>query len=112
MNRQSGSKLCALKGGHPPAVKAGRMRVSKKQANEESGHLEKNVKKITPEKNSPVTSIGRMQAMNILFAGELEKLSRDFPLAPAQMADQKPRPALDKNMLPKRIHFLQQPRKC
>ncbi|KAJ1188729.1 hypothetical protein NDU88_005486 [Pleurodeles waltl] len=112
MNRQTRSKLCSLKGGHPPAVKAGKMRVSKKQVNEESGHIEKNVKKTITEKNSSVTNIGRMQAMNILFGGELEKLSREFPLAPAQMADQKPRPALDKNLLPKKIYLLHQPRKC
>ncbi|XP_069472481.1 death-associated protein-like 1 isoform X2 [Ambystoma mexicanum] len=102
----------ASHGGAPLAVKAGKMRVAKKQGNEENGHIEKSIKKTATERNSSITHIGKMQAMNILFSGALEKLSREFPLAPAQMFDQKPRPSLDKIMLPKKLYVLQQPRKC
>ncbi|KAG8432355.1 hypothetical protein GDO86_016845 [Hymenochirus boettgeri] len=63
----------ALKGGHPPAVKAGGMRVSKKQGSEENGAPEKQSKKQITEKQSFTLNITKMQAMNIL-AGELEKV--------------------------------------
>ncbi|XP_075465434.1 death-associated protein-like 1 isoform X2 [Ascaphus truei] len=102
--------LASLRGGHAPAVKAGRMRVSKKQGNEENGAVEKNVKKNIMEKTSSV-NLTKMQAMNLL-AGALEKLGREFPAEAVQMAHQKPRPALEKMGLPRRLYLIQQPRKC
>ncbi|XP_004428344.1 PREDICTED: death-associated protein-like 1 [Ceratotherium simum simum] len=90
-----------LKGGHPPAVKAGGMRISKKQ---EIGILEKHTK------TSAVANVAKIQAMDALN-DTLEKLSHKFP-AIVHMAHQKPRPALEKVTPLKRIYIIQQPRKC
>ncbi|XP_018408645.1 PREDICTED: death-associated protein-like 1 [Nanorana parkeri] len=97
-----------LKGGHLPAVKAGGMRVSKKQGPEDSGTPEK--RKHTADKPSSAVNLTRMQAMNIL-AGALEKLSHNYPEA-AQLAHQKPRPSLERASPPKRLYIIQQPRRC
>ncbi|KAM4698178.1 death-associated protein-like 1 [Rhinophrynus dorsalis] len=104
-------QVVPLKGGHLPAVKAGGMRVSKKQGSEENGASEKNVKKTAAEKQSSAMNIAKMQAMNLL-AGALEKLSHEFPAEAAQMAHQKPRPSLEKFVLRKRLYIIQQPRRC
>ncbi|XP_064419858.1 death-associated protein-like 1 homolog [Latimeria chalumnae] len=108
VKQQSGS----LKAGHLPAVKAGRMRVSKKQGNEENAPAERDLKKPTTEKTSSVRALSKMQTMNILLAGTLEKLSHKLPMAAAQVAHQKPRPNLEKIVVPKRMYIIQQPRKC
>ncbi|XP_053560719.1 death-associated protein-like 1-A [Bombina bombina] len=102
--------ISSLKGGHLPAVKAGGMRVSKKQGNYENVMPEKHAKKIS-EKQSSSMNMTRMQAMNIL-AGALEKLSHEFPAEAAQIAHQKPRPTLEKTVLLKRLYIIQQPRHC
>ncbi|XP_038607654.1 death-associated protein-like 1 [Tachyglossus aculeatus] len=107
MTDRGASLLSPLKGGHPPAVKAGGMRVSKKQ---ENGAVERNCKKMGSEKTSAITNVVKVQAVDML-ADTLEKLSYKFPAA-AQVAHQKPRPAMEKMILPKRIYIIQQPRKC
>ncbi|XP_040213841.1 death-associated protein-like 1 [Rana temporaria] len=93
-----------LKGGHLPAVRAGRMRVAKKQGNEDSGPPEK---KKSTDKPSAVVNLTKMQAMNIL-TGALEKLGHNFPEA-AQIAHRKPRPTVEKVISPKRRYIIQQP---
>ncbi|KAM8788558.1 death-associated protein-like 1 [Rhynchonycteris naso] len=94
-----------LKGGHPPAVKAGGMRISKKQ---EIGILERHTKKTGLEKTSAIVNAAKIQdALN----DTLEKLSHKFP-AIVHMAHQKPRPALEKVTPMKRSYIIQQPRKC
>ncbi|XP_053327853.1 death-associated protein-like 1 [Spea bombifrons] len=100
-----------LKGGHLPAVKAGGMRVSKKQGNEENSAPEKNVKKPISEKPSSFMNMSKLQAMNLL-AGAIEKLSYEFPAEAAHLAHQKPRPTLEKIVLPKRLYIIHQPRRC
>ncbi|XP_039711506.1 death-associated protein-like 1 [Pteropus medius] len=96
-----------LKGGHPPAVKAGGMRISKKQ---EIGVLERHAKKTGLEKTSAIANVAKMQTMDALN-DTLEKLNYKFP-AIVHMAHQKPRPALEKVTPLKRIYIIQQPRKC
>nr|XP_005998024.1 PREDICTED: death-associated protein-like 1 [Latimeria chalumnae] len=59
-----------------------------------------------------VRALSKMQTMNILLAGTLEKLSHKLPMAAAQVAHQKPRPNLEKIVVPKRMYIIQQPRKC
>ncbi|KAM8934864.1 death-associated protein-like 1 [Pelodytes ibericus] len=101
-----------LKGGHPPAVKAGGMRVSKKQGNDENGTPEKNLKKPGMEKSSFVFGMSaKMQAMNLLH-GALEKLNHEFPADSVNLTHQKPRPTLEKIVLPKRLYIIHQPRRC
>ncbi|XP_077008052.1 death-associated protein-like 1 isoform X1 [Tamandua tetradactyla] len=99
--------LSPRKGGHPPAVKAGGMRISKKQ---ELGVMEKHTKKTGLEKTSAIASIAKMQTLDAPNDA-LEKLSHKFP-ATVHMAHQKPRPALEKVTPLKRIYIIQQPRKC
>ncbi|XP_066467557.1 death-associated protein-like 1 [Tiliqua scincoides] len=97
-----------LKGGRSPAVKAGGMRVSKKL---ENAPVERSSKIPGKEKMSSV-SIVKMQSVSALLADALEKLRHTFPPAASQVAHQKPRPTLEKIILPKRMCIIQQPRKC
>uniref|UniRef100_A0A8D0LBP4 Death associated protein like 1 n=1 Tax=Sphenodon punctatus TaxID=8508 RepID=A0A8D0LBP4_SPHPU len=90
-------------------VKAGGMRVSKKQ---ENGVVERTLKNLGKEKTSSGVSIAKMQSMGVLLADTLEKLSHKLPASAAQAAHQKPQPTLEKTMLPKRTYIIQQPWKC
>ncbi|XP_004629955.1 death-associated protein-like 1 [Octodon degus] len=99
--------LSPLKGGHPPAVKAGGMRISKKQ---EIGILEKHAKKTGLEKASAIASVAKMQTLDALNDTQ-DKLHHKFP-ATVHMAYHKPTPALEKVAPLKRIYIIQQPRKC
>ncbi|XP_039613387.1 death associated protein 1b [Polypterus senegalus] len=106
---KSGARVStALKGGHLPAVKAGRKRVSKKQANEENGPVEKEAKKPAGEK--PRSVLSKMQSISILLAGTLEKLGREFPTS-ASIVYQKPRPTIERPHTPRKLVLIQQPRK-
>ncbi|XP_053134284.1 death-associated protein-like 1 [Hemicordylus capensis] len=97
-----------LKGGRSPAVKAGGMRVSKKL---ENAPVERSPKMPGKEKASSV-NIAKMQSMRALLADTLEKLRHKFPATASHVAHQKPRPTLEKIILPKRMCIIQQPRKC
>nr|XP_004651767.1 death-associated protein-like 1 [Jaculus jaculus] len=96
-----------LKGGHPAAVKAGGMRISKKQ---EMGILERHAKKTGLEKTSTIANVAKIQMLDALN-DTLDKLNHKFP-ATVHMAHQKPTPALEKVAPLKRIYIIQQPRKC
>ncbi|KAM3916770.1 death-associated protein-like 1 [Leptodactylus fuscus] len=111
MAKENAVQVAELKGGHPPAVKAGGMRVTKKQGNEENITPDKAAKKPVYDKPSFAVNLTKMQAMNFL-AGALEKLGNEFPAEAAQIAHQKPRPTVEKVILPKRLHIIQQPRRC
>uniref|UniRef100_A0A8C3GQR3 Death associated protein like 1 n=1 Tax=Cairina moschata TaxID=8855 RepID=A0A8C3GQR3_CAIMO len=100
---------CPTAARRPPAVKAGGMRVSKKQ---ENGLVKKNAKPPGKDKTSAVVSISKIQKMSVVLAETLEKVSHKIPATALQVAHQKPQPALEKFMLPKRIYIIQQPRKC
>ncbi|XP_008499497.2 death-associated protein-like 1 [Calypte anna] len=91
------------------AVKAGGMRVPKKQENRP---VEKNAKPPGKEKSSAITSFSKTQTADVLLAEALRKMSHRIHAAALQVAHQKPQPALEKYMLPKRIYIIQQPRKC
>ncbi|XP_063257169.1 death-associated protein-like 1 isoform X2 [Prinia subflava] len=104
----------ALRSGVPPgrrlpAVKAGGMRISKKQ---ENGPVEKNAKPSGKEKSSAIVSFAKPQNMGVLVAEALNKMSHKIHAAALQVAHQKPQPTLEKFILPKRIYIIQQPRKC
>nr|XP_030134142.3 death-associated protein-like 1 isoform X1 [Taeniopygia guttata] len=90
-------------------VKAGGMRVSKKQ---ENGPVEKNAKLLGKEKSSAIVSFAKPQNMGVLVAEALNKMSHKIHAATLQVAHQKPQPTLEKFILPKRIYIIQQPRKC
>ncbi|XP_030772491.1 death-associated protein-like 1 isoform X2 [Rhinopithecus roxellana] len=55
--------LSPRKGGHPPAVKAGGMRISKKQ---EIGALERHTKKTGFEKTSAIANVAKIQTLDAL----------------------------------------------
>uniref|UniRef100_A0A8I5TN70 Death associated protein like 1 n=1 Tax=Pongo abelii TaxID=9601 RepID=A0A8I5TN70_PONAB len=55
--------LSPRKGGHPPAVKAGGMRISKKQ---EIGVLERHTKKTGFEKTSAIANVAKIQTLDAL----------------------------------------------
>uniref|UniRef100_A0A2K5RZW2 Death associated protein like 1 n=1 Tax=Cebus imitator TaxID=2715852 RepID=A0A2K5RZW2_CEBIM len=61
--------LSPRKGGHPPAVKAGGMRISKKQ---EIGILERHTKKTGFEKTSAIANVAKIQTLDAL-SDALEK---------------------------------------
>ncbi|XP_054418298.1 death-associated protein-like 1 isoform X2 [Pteronotus mesoamericanus] len=88
-------------------VKAGGMRISKKQ---EIGVLEKHTRKTGLEKTGAIVNVAKIQPVDALN-DTLEKLSHKFP-AIVHMAHQKPRPALEKVTPIRRIYIIQQPRKC
>ncbi|KAA0715459.1 Death-associated protein-like 1-B [Triplophysa tibetana] len=93
-----------LKAGHPPAVKAGGMRVVKKNAED---NVEKETKKVDKHKSVPTS---RLQHMSLLLAGPLEKLGHDFPETPVSVRHCRVRPGVEKPHVP-RTHCIQQPRK-
>uniref|UniRef100_A0A8D0FW06 Death-associated protein-like 1 n=1 Tax=Strix occidentalis caurina TaxID=311401 RepID=A0A8D0FW06_STROC len=90
--------------------KAGGMRVSKKQ---ESGPVEKNAKAPGKEKTRYCTAglVVKTQLLPSIFP-TLAVLSHKIHAAALQVAHEKPQPALEKFILPKRIYIIQQPRKC
>ncbi|XP_067155573.1 death-associated protein-like 1 [Apteryx mantelli] len=91
------------------SMKAGGMRVSKKQ---ENGFAGKNAKTSGKENTSSVVRVPKIQNVGVLLADALEKIHHKIPAAALQVSHQKPQPALEKFMLPKRIYIIQQPRKC
>uniref|UniRef100_A0A8C6JLW8 Uncharacterized protein n=1 Tax=Melopsittacus undulatus TaxID=13146 RepID=A0A8C6JLW8_MELUD len=90
-------------------IKAGGMRVPKKH---EYGPVGKNAKPSGKDKTSAITSFSKPQNMGVLVAEALSKMNHKMNAAALQVAQQKPQPALEKFILPKRIHIIQQPRKC
>ncbi|XP_071666740.1 death-associated protein-like 1 isoform X2 [Patagioenas fasciata] len=90
-------------------VRAGGMRVSKKQ---ENGPVEKTTKAPGKEKASAIASFAKTQPVGVLLLEVLSKVSHRIHAAALQAAHRKPRPALEKFILPRRIRIIQQPRKC
>ncbi|XP_009271457.1 PREDICTED: death-associated protein-like 1 [Aptenodytes forsteri] len=87
-------------------VKAGGMRVSKKH---EDRPVEKNARPPGKEKTSAIASFSKTQNMGVLLAEVLSKMSHRIHAAALQVAHQRPQPALEKFILPKRIYIIQQP---
>ncbi|XP_012351744.2 death-associated protein-like 1 isoform X1 [Nomascus leucogenys] len=75
--------LSPRKGGHPPAVKAGGMRISKKQ---EIGILERHTKKTGFEKTSAIANVAKIQTLDALNDA-LEKSFTLFAQAGVQWRD-------------------------
>ncbi|KAK7939487.1 hypothetical protein WMY93_002813 [Mugilogobius chulae] len=108
VNKAAGKAPTMLKAGHPPAVKAGGKRVAKKSP-EDSSTPEKDAKRA--EKISrPVPAPSRLNQVNLLLSGTLDKLSHDFPETPVSVRHSRVRPAVEKPHCPK-TYFIQQPRK-
>ncbi|CAL9690330.1 unnamed protein product [Knipowitschia caucasica] len=96
-----------LKAGHPPAVKAGGKRVAKK--NLEDATVVKDARR-SEKLSRSIPAASRMNQVNLLLSGTLDKLGHDFPETPVSVRHSKVRPAMEKSHCPK-TYFIQQPRK-
>ncbi|XP_029981347.1 death-associated protein-like 1 homolog [Sphaeramia orbicularis] len=110
VSKAAGKATYVLKGGHPPAVKAGGKRVAKKSLEENTSHgtAEKETKR--SDKLRSFTASSRIQPASVLLAGTLDKLSHDFPETPVSVRHSRVRPAVEKIHSP-RPHCIQQPKK-
>uniref|UniRef100_A0A7N5JEG6 Death associated protein like 1 n=1 Tax=Ailuropoda melanoleuca TaxID=9646 RepID=A0A7N5JEG6_AILME len=97
-----------VEGGSLPAVKAGGTRDSEKL---ENAPVERSSKSPGKEKASS-TPVIKVQNMGILQTDIFQKFEHTFPATAAPGAYEKPRPTLEKNVVPKRMCIIQQPRKC
>uniref|UniRef100_A0AAV2JY77 Uncharacterized protein n=1 Tax=Knipowitschia caucasica TaxID=637954 RepID=A0AAV2JY77_KNICA len=57
-----------------------------------------------------IPAASRMNQVNLLLSGTLDKLGHDFPETPVSVRHSKVRPAMEKSHCPK-TYFIQQPRK-
>ncbi|NXK73098.1 DAPL1 protein, partial [Amazona guildingii] len=87
------------------AVKAGGMRVPKKH---EYGPVGKNAKPPGKDKTRYSIFYNNFPPLHPLML----QMNHKINAAALQVAQQKPQPALEKFILPKRIYIIQQPRKC
>lgn len=97
----------ALKAGHPPAVKAGGMRVVTKHKHEETDEDAYDQKYVDalPEQQVPVESLN-------VISGAVAKGNADFPTEAARVALQKPQPSKEKPHSPSKKQIrINQPRK-
>ncbi|XP_058497602.1 death-associated protein 1 homolog [Solea solea] len=93
------------KGGHPPAVKAGGMRIVQK-------HLPPAAPEPLPKEEEEEYASSSPPKVPVIVSGVVTKGDRDFTPAAAQVAHQKPQPGVPK--LPSAQHINQhihQPRK-
>ncbi|XP_054995962.1 death-associated protein 1 [Sorex araneus] len=91
------------KAGHPPAVKAGGMRIVQKHPHSGDGREDKDKDEQEWESPSPPKP-------TVFISGVMARGDRDFPPEAAQVAHQKPRASMDKHPCPRPQH-IQQPRK-
>ncbi|XP_038073208.1 death-associated protein 1-like [Patiria miniata] len=97
-----------LKAGHPPAVKAGGMRIKQtgKQPHEKPQEM-------TPEEEEeygPATSPPKPD-VQMLISGAPSRGNKDFPPEAVRAFHNKPMPAHQKSPQVKQMHNVQQPRK-
>ncbi|CAL1677072.1 unnamed protein product [Lasius platythorax] len=101
----SGTDECKLKGGHPPAVKAGGMRITqhKTPKDERETKPSKDVEESRPSSSPPKT---------IMISGAPAKGNADFPPEAVQHFHEKPTPTHDARPAHcSRPIIIQQPRK-
>ncbi|KAI8497965.1 PREDICTED: death-associated protein 1-like [Branchiostoma belcheri] len=98
-----------LKGGHPPAVKAGGMRVARTRHTSDTKEEKKPDKKEEdeefPEEPPPKNDT------RVIVSGAVTKGDKDFSPQAAKVAHEKPQPTVDKRPPPKQNMPINQPRK-
>ncbi|KAM8810777.1 death-associated protein 1 [Eudromia elegans] len=91
--------------GHPPAVKAGGMRIVQKHPHSSEAKEEKDKDDQDWETSSPSKPA-------VFISGVIARGDKDFPPAAAQVAHQKPHPSVEKLPPPQHIkQHIHQPRK-
>ncbi|KAM0735005.1 Death-associated protein 1 [Formica fusca] len=101
----SGMDECKLKGGHPPAVKAGGMRITQHKTPKDEREIKpsKDVEESRPSSSPPKT---------IMISGVPAKGNADFPPEALQHFHEKPTPTHDARLAHySRPIIIQQPRK-
>ncbi|XP_075396979.1 death-associated protein 1 [Tenrec ecaudatus] len=90
------------KAGHPPAVRAGGMRIVQKHPHTEGREKDKDDQEWeSPSPPKPT----------VFISGVIARGDKDFPPAAAQVAHQKPHASIDKHPPTPRSQHIQQPRK-
>ncbi|XP_025955088.1 death-associated protein 1 isoform X1 [Apteryx mantelli] len=91
--------------GHPPAVKAGGMRIVQKHPHNSDAKEEKDKDDQDWETSSPPKP-------TVFISGVIARGDKDFPPAAAQVAHQKPHPSVEKLPHPQHVNqHIHQPRK-
>ncbi|XP_039595666.1 death-associated protein 1-like [Polypterus senegalus] len=92
--------------GHPPAVKAGGMRIVQKH------HLGGDHQNHDKDKDSKEWESSSPPKQTLIISGAVTRGDKDFPPAAAQVAHQKPQPCVEKLPPPHHINqHIHQPRK-
>ncbi|XP_076628603.1 death-associated protein 1 [Colletes latitarsis] len=101
----SNSEKCKLKGGHPPAVKAGGMRITQHKTPKEE-------QEIKPIKDEGESKPSNSPPKTIMISGFPARGNADFPPEAVQVFHDKPTPTHDcRPMHCSRPIMIQQPRK-
>ncbi|XP_071101105.1 death-associated protein 1-like [Haliotis cracherodii] len=99
-----------LKGGHPPAVKVGGMRVASKTHPAGTPAAETPTAEEEEEFGSGEAKPDKHH-QTILVSGAVTKGDKDFPAAAVKAYHEKPMPAIDRHAPPRTNMNIQQPRK-
>lgn len=91
-----------LKAGHPPATKAGGMRIKAPRQHEEKVSKE--------EAASPWESPAKQEEQVVVVSGAKTHGDKDFTAAAVKVAHEKPLPTINKPAPKQQNHIIQQPR--
>ncbi|KAJ8272639.1 hypothetical protein GJAV_G00091660 [Gymnothorax javanicus] len=101
-----------MKGGHPPAVKAGGMRIVQKHQAPVPEPEKQDKEKEKEENEGEETEKSGPPKPTVIVSGAVTKGDRDFTPAAAQVAHQKPSPCVEKLPPPHHLNqHIHQPRK-
>ncbi|XP_014674929.1 PREDICTED: death-associated protein 1-like [Priapulus caudatus] len=97
-----------LKAGHPPAVKAGGMRITQHKTPQESV---KKTEKMSEEDKEEFPEPSPPKAQTVVVAGAMSRGNKDFPPEAVKAMHEKPMPTHDTRPAHQPSKVIQQPRK-